>query len=75
MHNQYKSQSLYEDIIKAISSRGIATEDISIKEISAMDEFHVRGSFFIKKLKYEYLIIILVVFVFLLRTFMPLIPE
>lgn len=40
---QYRSEFLYEKIIEAILLKGIAKEDITIREISAFDEFHVRG--------------------------------
>lgn len=40
---QYRSEFLYEKIIDAILLKGIAKEDITIREVSVFDEFHVRG--------------------------------
>lgn len=40
---QYRSELLYEKILETILSKGIAKENITIREVSAFDEFHVRG--------------------------------
>lgn len=43
MVDQYKCEFIYEEIVKVITAKGIDKEDITIKEVSAFDEFHVRG--------------------------------
>ncbi|MGB5988722.1 MAG: class I SAM-dependent methyltransferase [Marinifilaceae bacterium] len=43
MVDQYKCEFIYEEIVKAITAKRIDQEDITIKEVSAFDEFHVRG--------------------------------
>jgi ubiquinone/menaquinone biosynthesis C-methylase UbiE len=39
----YAHDHLYETIVKALASTGIAANKISRKDIAAIDEFHVRG--------------------------------